>query len=302
MWFADLLVSAYATEAMTPCFVCKITTPRKFILNGLWFGPRRARKVIVFVHGLGSSVFSTKGAEHWADKKTAVLAFNNRGHETISKLRRLAKNRRGATASQGGSAHEIFTDCADDIAGAVALAKENGAREIILAGHSTGCQKSVYYASRRPDRRIKGLVLLAPISDYASTRSFDRGGRLARATVYARAMVKKGKAHDLLPLSVWGEMIDAQRFLSLYTPESIEEIFCYAHTKVPATLKKVRVPMLVVLAGDDEFADRPAKQIGDWLSTQARRSSVAIVPRVLHGFQGKEKVVARLVKNWLKGV
>ena len=41
-------------------------------------------------------------------------------------------------------------------------------------------------------------------------------------------MVKAGKAKELVPKEIWWQYLSAERLLSLYTPDSIEEIFSYA--------------------------------------------------------------------------
>ena len=70
---------------MQPCHVVEIETPKKVRLNGLWFGPKRPKRAILWVHGLGSSAFSKIGIfDYLIDKDTAVLAFNNRGHDKVS--------------------------------------------------------------------------------------------------------------------------------------------------------------------------------------------------------------------------
>lgn len=289
---------------MIPCLQVEILTPKKVLLNGLWFGPRRAPRVIVFLHGLGGSLFRDRGAHSWAEREIAVLVFNNRGHDQISEIHILAKGSRSIRSKcLAGEAHEVFTDCVDDIAGAVAFAKRQGAKEIFVVGHSTGCQKAVYYASTKRDPKVKGLILLAPVSDYASAMKHDRGGRLARAARAARSLVARGRPHDLLPQSVWREYHDAQRFLSLYTPESAEEIFCYAQKgKVPRTLQKVKVPMLVLWAERDEHADRSPEESAAWFTKYLsvnRKSKVQIVPEAFHHFRGQERELARRVKQWL---
>ena len=43
---------------MQACHVVEIVTPKKVLLNGLWFGVKKPRQAIIWVHGLGSSVFS----------------------------------------------------------------------------------------------------------------------------------------------------------------------------------------------------------------------------------------------------
>ena len=171
---------------MTPAHVVEIITPKRFVLNGLWFGPysakatkgtaKKPKRVIVWMHGLGSSVFSKLGIiELLARGDTAVLAFNNRGHDVVS------KSARGKKYIIAGAAHEVFTDCVDDIQGAINFVKKQGVRDIYLVGHSTGCQKSIYWAHKKKGKGIKGIILLAPLSDYSVALRDDKNGRLAGA-------------------------------------------------------------------------------------------------------------------------
>ncbi len=37
--------------------------------------------------------------------------------------------------------------------------------EIIIMGHSTGCQDSLLYLGQGKDPKIKGVILQAPVSD-----------------------------------------------------------------------------------------------------------------------------------------
>ena len=98
-------------------------------------------------------------------------------------------------------------------------------------------------------------------------------------------------------------MDDAQRFLSLYTPDSVEEMFTYAQPKKnPRIFKSVRIPTLVVLAGEDEFADRPADEIAAWFQNHSRskRFQSVIIPGVQHGFRGAERQVAQEIKKFIE--
>ena len=284
---------------MRACYTIEITTPKKFVLNGLWFGPRNPQRAIVWVHGLTSSAFSMSNvSRELVTKDTAVITFNNRGFGTINSIKR--KVGRKSTHILGGAAHEIFAECADDIQGAINFARRQGAKKIYLIGHSTGCQKSVYWVSKRLSRCVKGIVLLAPISDYAAELHLTGKRKIMKAASAARALIRRGKKHELLPASLWSTPIDAQRFLSLYTPESIEEIFSYAQPrKNPRTLKSARVPVLVVLAEKDEFADRPAHKIAEWFENHIREGKVVIIPRAPHGFKEAERPVANTVQRWM---
>lgn len=285
---------------MRPAQVVEILTPKKVQLNGLWFGPRKPKRVIVWVHGLGSSAFS-KGSiiDALLDKETAVLTFSNRGHDKVSVVSR------GASRIYGGSAHEVFTDCADDLEGAIAFAKKAGAKNIFLAGHSTGCQKSIFWAAKK-GKGVKGIILLAPISDYAAEMHISGKKKIAKGMRIAKQLFKAGKPHELVPTGTieWSLIADAQRFVSLYSGESAEEIFPYwAPARVPKTLRTVKLPMLVFLAEKDQYADRPAMQMAEWFMKHVRNwRGIVVVKDVDHSFTGGEEVIVRHTRSFFREV
>jgi pimeloyl-ACP methyl ester carboxylesterase len=287
---------------MRPCYRVEIITPKKVLLNGLWFGPKKPANVILFIHGLTGSAFSMHGmVDALVGTQDSVVVFNNRGFEQISEVTKAAGKKH--TYLPAGAGHEVFTECVDDIQGAINLAKKRGVRNIYLAGHSTGCQKALYWASKRNDKRVKGIILLGPLSDYAGAVAEDKKGILPQSVAYAQALVRAGKSHELMSkeLGPWF-VCDAQRFLSLYTPDSSEEIFSYAQPKKdPKILKSVRVPTLVLLAGEDEHADRPAEELKNWFDMNLKtKHQITVVPKVTHSFRGGEKQVKLAIKAFMK--
>lgn len=290
-----------------PCQVITITTPDKFILKGLLFGNSKAKRCIICVHGLCSNAF----AKHdllapLVNKDTSVMFFSNRGSGMINGSLKVDRRKPKGTkwGPMVGSAHEKFTDCVYDIQGVVDLAKQNGAKEIILAGHSTGCQKSVYYLSKTgKQKNIKGVILLAPLSDYAVGKAMFPKELLERVKKQAQKLVKTGKPHQLLVEEGWPWVQDAQRFLSLFSPDSEEEVFCYAtENKKPKALQKIKIPVLALLGQDDPMKDRPAQQIADWLNQniKAKNKQINIIPGADHGFDGKELEAQEIIREWLK--
>lgn len=61
-----------------------------------------------------------------------------------------------------GGCYEKFKDCLLDIEGAITYAKNKKYTEIILEGHSYGCNKVLYYYDKKRDTSIKKIILLAP--------------------------------------------------------------------------------------------------------------------------------------------
>jgi len=283
---------------MQPAQVIEIQTPKNFVLNGLWFGTTKPKRVIILVHGLFSSAFSMQPlVSELVDDSTAVVTFNNRGHDTVADVKQRVGTER--KYHRAGAAHEVFTDCVDDIDGALRFVRAQGIKNVYLAGHSTGCQKIVYYAHKTGARGVLGLILLAPLSDYAGDR---KKPQLRKAIAVAKRMVKAGKAHELLPADMWWHYVDAQRFLSLYTPDSIEEVFCYAQPdKKPKIYTSVTKPMIAFFAGADEYSERPAEQLVEWFkhNTKSSRYASHVIKEVGHSFKGGEVQVVRYILNWM---
>jgi pimeloyl-ACP methyl ester carboxylesterase len=288
---------------MTSCNLLEIVTPKNVILKALLFGPTTPKTIVIFLHGLGSSLF----AHHdillpLVTSTTSVLSFNNRGHDEVADIKKLDKRKaRGKIRIPGGAAREIFTDCIDDIQGAVNTAKQLGADRIFLLGQSTGCQKVSYYLSKRQNQKhISGAILLAPISDYASRKKVGHPIAFEKALQIAQTFVDSGKPHALLPEKIWPELSEAQRFISLYTPDSPEEIFSYAQsTKNPKALRNITNPLLVVLGEKDQYRDRPIKKIADWFSRNTKQGQVVMIPQADHGFSEHTQDVINLIQEFI---
>src|SRR3989338_1711132 len=80
------------------------------------------------------------------------------------------------------------------------------------------------------------------------------------------------KLTNLCASKGWCHNFDAQRFVSLYSGKGSEEIFTYWDPKQnPRALRLIRAPALVLLAGKDEYSDRPAKSIAAWFEKHLRK-------------------------------
>ncbi|MDD3998783.1 MAG: alpha/beta fold hydrolase [Candidatus Shapirobacteria bacterium] len=288
---------------MSESKVIQVETPKKYILDGLLLGPKKTKTVFIFIHGLGDNLFSQmKLADSLVSKNNSVIVFNNRGFGTINRIKKInKKSPKGYENITGGFAHEVFTDCVDDIDGAVNYALNIGAKEIILAGHSTGCQKSIYYLSKRQKTKVSGAILLAPMSDFADMFALTEAKKYKKLIATAKHMVKNNKSSELMPTNLWPIPTDAQRFLSLFLPESVEEIFSYASGKEPKILKSVKKPLLVILAGNDEHRDRPIIEISTWFKNAliGTEAEIKIINQAPHNFMGHVSELKKTIKRWL---
>jgi len=286
------------------CEVVSLTTSDQYLLNGLLFGREQSDTGYIFIHGLSSSVFSLHNVLLPLMNNTSrALYFNNRGHDTLGKVRKIDPlSEKGYTSEIIGSAHEVFTDCVFDIQAAVDLLLTKGVKNIFLVGHSTGCQKIVYYLNKQTNQAIKGAVLICPISDYSYAIYTEGKERVDTALIYAKKLIDKGTSHNFMPSKYTTDVIDAQRYVSLHAPDSEEEIFSYAQTgKIPNSLQTVKLPTLVLLAGKDEYGDRPMSKIKLWFEQKSgnKHLAVQIIPESVHGLNGQEHTCSQAIKAWV---
>ena len=283
--------------ASVPVSLVRARTRDCVWLDGVIAEPRRRRNAaLVWVHGLGSAFASGQPLTRALSTRLnaagiAYLKLNTRGHDTVARGgKRLA-----------GAAFERFGESVTDIRAMIALARRAGHGEVILAGHSTGANKVLHYAARVRDRRVSGLILLGPISDIAG-ESKRIGRRQLRRRVAVAERIAKRDPDALVPraFGFWS----ARRYLSLYRPGGAEDTFPYYRPNARwAALRRVRLPVAAIVGSRDEYLDRqPAELIEAFArnATRARSLTGLVIPGARHGFQNREKVLARAIVRWVQ--
>ncbi|MFY9463139.1 MAG: alpha/beta fold hydrolase [Candidatus Sungiibacteriota bacterium] len=311
---------------MIPVLLTKIKTRDNVILDGIAVLPRRrSDTALVWIHGLGSSFARNQTlikelSGQCVKNRIAYFKFNTRGHDIVNR-----------NASKGdtlyGAGFEKFEECVSDIRAMIGYTRKLGYKKIILAGHSTGANKSLYYLYKTKDRAVKGLILLGPVNDIAAGRKKFGKTELARGVKIAEKLFQRNP-EALMPQS-YG-ISSAARFLSMFRQETNEDTFPYLtlHAKWKA-LKSIRVPIAVIIGERDEYLDpvrspsrrrrdgspdgasgltshgasSPAQKLIDIFRANARWTksfSGVIIKTADHGFRRKERQLSREIIHWIK--
>lgn len=185
---------------MINVLLTKIKTRDGLTLDGIVVRPKRKSKTaLIWLHGLGSRFSSgqallEKLSEACARNGIAYIKFNTRGHDIAI--------RGTKTKKIMGAGFERFEDCVLDIRAMIRFAKKLGLTRIILAGHSTGANKALYYIYKVRDRSIRGVVLLGPISDIAGETKRIGSAQLKRNVLTAQRTIKK-EGHRTYATPTW---------------------------------------------------------------------------------------------------
>lgn len=284
---------------LLPVSLTQVTTSDGVDLAGAVVEPKRREKTaLVWLHGLTSSFDSGQAlmvelSRACVRRGIGYFKFNTRGHHLVD-FRRPAK--RGFV----GSSFEKFPDCLKDIRAVIALAKRRGYRRIILAGHSTGASKALYYAAKTKDRAVKGLLLAGPASDIAGELKHVPAWTLLKRVAQAKRWAKRNP-NRMVP-AAWGPW-SAARYVSMLTPNGAEDVFPYHRLgRRWTTLASVRIPTLVIFGEKDVHIDRPADTLIELYRSKAkktRRFTDAVVAGASHGFHRHQPQLVRLIGRWL---
>ncbi len=278
------------------------------LLYGLLAMPEHSRKktAVLHVHGLGGSFYGSSAVEELAQgfesKVIAFFSIQTRGSNAIEKFDRMKHGKR-ADFFFAGSALERFEDCVYDIEGAMRFLASKGYRSIVLEGHSTGCQKILYYHSKSRSRRVKALVLLSPGDDYNSWK-VSLGKRFDTAVSEAKRTAKMDR-DAMMPsryIPPWMKM-SVSRFLSTTDPRRPESrILDYAADRM-GYIAGIRVPALAVIGDEDMYMDAaglPARKAAETLRRNSNRIEAVVIRGADHSFHGKRRKLVNTVVKWVQ--
>jgi pimeloyl-ACP methyl ester carboxylesterase len=259
-------------------------------------GKPRSKRALLWIHGLSAAfyndIFLHETVAQACDKKGWGFAvFNNRGHDLLAGIRKKdGTPPNGYSYYPAGAGQEVFAESVLDIDAGVDFLVGKGFTDVVIVGHSTGANKACYY--------VTGVVLSGPMSDRLDTSVAPK--KRQKDLKFMRHRISEGKGEE--PLFGYHFFpITPRRYVSLFEPGTQEDTFDYGDAEPRMKyFSKIRLPLLVVLAGRDEYADRPIadiKKIFD-VRAAARRYKSIIIPGALHKFNGTEKEIAGAITDW----
>ncbi|MDE1825852.1 MAG: DUF1749 domain-containing protein [Candidatus Micrarchaeota archaeon] len=272
------------------------------MLHGFLTRPKKtSNRAVIHLHGMGGNMHRVVGGydKLLSDSLNRIgynfFVIETRGSAIASWIRRYGKGKRRV----GGTAFEKFEESRYDIDGAILALRSMGIKEIILEGHSTGCQKAIYYQFKARNPMVKGIILIGPGGDY-NLHKKRLGKRFAQAVRYAR-----GKRRDklaLMPKRYYEGIVGASRFLSFSDTKFPEaRIFDYESGRL-REFSGIKTPVLAILGSREEWMTMPAKSYMKILEGDNRSDffGCIMIRGANHTFKGKGKELAGAITGWLK--
>ena len=222
-------------------------------LVGILYHPvEDKKKIVVHVHGLNGNFYENHFVDILAKTYNKLgygfLIFNNRGKDFISEL---FKDEESVVI--GGSL-ENFQDSLRDVGGVLQWVKDREYQEIVLEGHSYGCNKVLYYYSKYHDDLIKKMVLLAPCDIPSLIKHRLSKEEYLIVKEKASQLICDGKENDLVPTSLMANgYVRAGTFYYDFLPNGENDFIRYRERNSKSeVLNKINIPVYVVFGDQDE--------------------------------------------------
>lgn len=273
----------------------QVRTKDGVTLHGAHFAPtvsNASGRMAVCVHGTGSNFYSStlfdSISDRLLDAGIGVVRINTRGHDGISTAATVQGGRRI------GAAYEIVDECRHDLAAWVDFARDRGAAEVILIGHSMGAVKCLYAAAKNPNLNADRVVAVSP--PRLSCEWFRQGphavkfkGLLSRAQALANA----GEGQQLLEVDFPLPMIlCAAGYVDKYGPQERYNFLPWLPT--------LRQPVHFVFGTVEvernwAFTDLPTAVRDQMTPTQ----TVTVIEGTDHFYTGKHQQLTTAILDWL---
>lgn len=270
---------------------------------GILYSPNNdTNKIVIHVHGLNGNFYENRFldtiAKSYTDNNYAFLTFNNRGRDFITELLK------GDDFTIIGGSLERFKDCILDIDGIVNWVKNKGYNEIILEGHSYGCNKVLYYYNHKKSDNIKKIVLLAPCDIPSEGKKFLSKEEYDKAKSDSTRLVQEGKESDLIDFSVMANgKIAAGTYYYDFLPGGENDFIRYvdgANGK-SEILNSIDIPTLIIFGDVDESVlTQPIEIVKEYLTNNINDCNIQIIEGANHSYAGRYEDLGKVIKENMK--
>lgn len=272
-------------------------------MPGILYSPEHETdKLVVHVHGINGNFYENRFLDYIAEVYTdcgyAFVTFDNRGKGYGS------DRYRGNELIYTGAMFERFEDCLPDLDGVLNWADTNGYKNIILHGHSYGCNKVLYYYAKRKSPNISRIIILAPC---------DVSGLLKAATpveIYEKAvsdadrLIAAGKPDELIsfPFFATGR-VSAGTFAADFMTGGENDFLRYREGAEYdcGFLKDIDVPVFACFGSIDNLVlSQPAETVIGYLEHNLKEVCTAVVDGANHGFQERYTELEGIMREYFE--
>lgn len=280
----------------------QVTTEDQLKLNGLYKAGDKTKSAVILIHGFTSDFYSHKFYHSISQKLegqgNAVVLAQTRGTGIVTEFL--------GSDKYIGSYYEKIEEAHLDISAFIEFLLEEGYSKIVLSGHSLGTIKSVRYLFEGKYKdKIKKLVLLAPF-DKNVFIEVKASGKWNEFLETAKQKINDGKGRDIVPVPEYEDFsMSYQTFYSWYIQDDLSCMWDFYRKDYDfPVMKKVNVPVKVILGSKDEFISykgfgTTSKGCLETMKKNIKDCQTVLIEGSEHCYEGFEDEVADEVSKFV---
>ena len=282
--------------------IASIETKDRLELHGLFLEPeKKTQRIFIFVHGTASNFyeepFMEKLSRMLLKKGISMLSINTRGTGVYDAYQK------------SGAATEIFLYCILDLDAWVKFVIDKNYSEVILAGHSLGTEKAVYYMNYgKYKNSVESLILLAPANSYGcriysdNYRFSPEDERKTKELIErAENLIKNGRNDAFLDRYSYAGIMpkSAESLVNFLAPEKKINRVLPFYTGKLEIYQKIKVPILAVIGDKKEYTGIPIKDALKLMERDNKNTETHQITNCNHDFDYKEEKLVEIISKFL---
>ena len=267
-----------------------VETQRGTVLNGVLFPAKNSDTVVIAITGIHGNFYSNPFYYNIGDTLSAngidfIYAQTNDAFGEIETY-----NAKTGEKELIGSWNERFSYTDEDIDAYLDYAAKNY-RHVILAGHSLGANKVIYYLSKHHDKkRVERFILMIPANLTHMMSGVSDGEK-----DFIEKLVRYGQGEKILPFYFMGGVACTANTAH----DWLSGILDNANGNF-SQFEQITHTGALIIGTYDTFTDGyPSgflKNINDHMPT-AKSNELIFIERTGHTYQQKHQEIAKIIKN-----
>jgi alpha-beta hydrolase superfamily lysophospholipase len=276
-------------------------------LPGVHWYPEERRTCVIFIHGMFDNILENYFAETLGGKLSAngygFIFAHNRAYGVINDIatRDIDIKDGGFVTKRVGTIFDRFEDCIYDIDMWINEALKAGYSEVILMGHSLGCNKIIYYLSQNNNPNVKGVILASAPDVCGIGQMLRNYGEMADE---AKKNVKEGNNKKILSQLLWNTFyISSETFLSYFEGGSkADNLPVIKNPEVFDQFSGIDKPVLAVLGSMENIIINSPDEDLKLLKSKASSCpdfKFAVIEGANHRYMNKDNELSDIILKWV---
>ena len=284
-----------------------IWTEDNLRLQGVHYDSGLRDACVLCIHGMSGNFIENYFAHVLGEKLSnyniGFIYGHNRGYNHINDI--LKKESDGSYKTvRIGATYERFKDCIYDIDAWLNEVRRLEYKKVILLGHSLGCNKTIYYYSRKQPKDIVGVILASPPDMVGLFEKTEYQPNHKELLTGAIRNIKEGNPRKLVSGMVWGwYQLSSQTYFDLSERNGpVDNLPVMRNPEKFPELAEIKVPILGIMGEHDDIVIRTLKEDLDLISSKAVGSpsfTREFIKGANHTYDQQEKAFSKMVLNWL---